>query len=157
MRSVRYLLRIVVILAAVFAVMAATHMLEGGVDGMLDKMFHSPGGAILLCVLVALAAAYPYFAFTTLSIGGDITADRSAVAEVFRSIGYSPAGSDGGRMVFRADSAAKRLGAQWSDAITVWGEGGRIYMEGLRKNVARAELRLSSMPDQVEEKDHEEK
>lgn len=144
LRSLRYILRMVVILGMVFAVLAAAGMLETGGQGLVKALFFSRNGAILIGVLILMAGIYPKLAFTSVEIRADINTDRDAIIETFKSYGYSPAGQSGGRLVFRADKTIKKITSQFDDAITITPNGRYVSMEGLKKDVLRLQARLNA-------------
>lgn len=145
LRAVRYILRMVILLGIVFAILYFTNMLDTGGDSLLRALFLSRKGVILIAALLVLALLYPKMSFAKIDVRADITGDRAAIIEAFRSYNYSLAKERGGVMVFRADSIAKRILSSWDDAITVTGEGAYIALEGMKKDLPRVELRINSM------------
>lgn len=143
-RSLKYILRMIVIIGLVFAVMAMLGLLETEGQGVVKMLFMSTNGIILIVVLLLLAAIYPKLAFGTVTVHADIEQDRNAVIEAMRSYGYSPATQEKDVMVFRADKLSKKLLSQFDDAITIKGEGRSISVEGLKKDILRVESRINA-------------
>ncbi len=79
---------------------------------------------------------------------GDLERDRERVLHVFASGGYSLVSEEGGTLVFRVASPVRRLLMQGEDRIVVSGEPGRIVLDGIRKEVVKAEFRLKSFLEQ---------
>lgn len=143
-RSLKYMLRMVVIIGMVFAVMWMLNLLETGGQGLWKALMYSRNGAILIGVLVLLALIYPKLAFTAVSMRADIGEDRKGIMDAMKSYGYSPVREEEDIMVFRADRFVKKLAAQFDDAITFTRDGDRITIEGLKKDVLRLETRINA-------------
>ena len=79
---------------------------------------------------------------------GDLERDRERILHVFASGGYSLVSEEGHTLVFRVASPVRRLLMQGEDRIVVSGEPGRIVLDGIRKEVVKAEFRLKSFLEQ---------
>jgi hypothetical protein len=141
-RSLKYLLQSVLLLAALFALMYYTG--SGNFSSPQD-IVGSSRGYMLLALVVALAATYPAFGYVNRPMRGDIEADREKIVRAFHMGGYTLVHYHDGKLVFRTSSTFKRLINLGQDAVTVTrGEGG-IVMSGLRKEVVKAAFRLGAM------------
>lgn len=142
MRSLRYILRMVVLLGIVFAVMAAAGLLDTGDGNLLNALFNSRNGWLLLGVLVILAGVYPGLAFGETRVRGDIEADRDKIRRVMENYGFVLSSEDGKTMVFRAAKLSRRIASQFDDTVTVTGLNGVLFVEGMKKDIYRIDGRL---------------
>lgn len=147
-RSAKYLLWLIFLFALIFALMLSTGTSRVGADRMFDELFGSVRGAVLGAVILLLAALYPKFGFTRRSVRGDMDRDRERILHVFASGGYSLVSEEGRTLVFRVASPVRRLLMQGEDGIVVSGEEDRIMLDGIRKEVVKAEFRLKSFLEQ---------
>lgn len=143
LRSLRYILRMVVLLGIVFALMAVLGLLDTGGSTLLRALFLSRNGLLLLGILVILAGMYPRLSFAEVMVRGNIHTDRTKIKEVMAAYGYLPTVEEEDRMVFRAATLSRKILAQWDDAVTVTGQGDRLYIEGMKKDIFRIHSRLA--------------
>lgn len=143
-RSLKYLAWLLILFAVIFTLMqlSGTSRPDAGRD--LAELFGSQRGRLMLVVIVVLAAFYPKFGFTRRTVAVDFTTDRELILRTFHAGGYSLAGEHGPVMVFRASSPLKRAMMLWEDRITVTDAGGSVVLDGIRKEVVKAEFRLRS-------------
>lgn len=143
-RSLRYMLRMIIIIGLIFAVMDMFNLLETGGQGLFKALFYSNNGLILIVALVVLAAVYPKMAFAKLTMQADIKEDRKSILEAMKSYGYSPVSQADDKLVFRADKLAKKIASQFDDTVTMTKEGELLAIEGLKKDVLRIQLRINA-------------
>ena len=74
----------------------------------------------------------------------DAGRDRELILSTFRANGFSLVREQDGTMVFRASSPLKRALLLWEDRIAVTDAGGSVVLDGIRKEVVKAEFRLRS-------------
>ncbi len=141
-RALHYLLKIAVIITLVFIALDLTHTLDTGGQGMFHALLHTRRGLILLAAIVLLGAMYPRWSFGTTDVVGDMDADRQKILGAMADYNYVLKRERPGEMIFRNRSALRRLLSQCDDAITLTADGGRIAIEGMKKDVARVQLRL---------------
>ncbi|MCC8019482.1 MAG: hypothetical protein LIO85_06895 [Rikenellaceae bacterium] len=147
LRSLRYILRMVVLLAVVFGVMALFGLIERQNGNLFEAIFVSRNGVFLLGVLIFLAGLYPRLSFGEVTTRGNIHSDRRKIKEVMAQYGYVVSREDETSMEFRAGRLSRRLLAQWDDGVTVTGRGDRLYIEGMKKDIFRLQGRLSMALD----------
>lgn len=141
-RSLKYLLYLIVLLVVIFGVMELTS--TGNFD-RFDEIFLSRRGLLLLVMMVALSAFYPKFGFVRREVKANLEADRDKIEKALRMGGYELRGEDNDVMTFRAASALKRFMALGEEEIRVSADDNYIVVEGLRKEVVKAEFRLKGM------------
>ncbi|MCC8036248.1 MAG: hypothetical protein LIO77_10045 [Rikenellaceae bacterium] len=146
-RSLRYILRMVVLLGIVFAVMAAAGLLETTHGNAFHTIFLSRNGMVLAGILVILAGIYPKVSFTQVRIEGDIHADRPRIKEVMQAYGFVTARESEDTMTFHSSKLSRRIASQFDDTVTVTGSGGVIWLEGMKRDIYRLEARLRSVLD----------
>ena len=98
----------------------------------------------MLAVIVVVAAFYPKFGFARRTVAADFTGDRELILSTFRANGFSLFREQDGTMVFRSSSPLKRALLLWEDRIAVTDAGGSVVLDGIRKEVVKAEFRLRS-------------
>ena len=104
--------------------------------------------ALMISTIVVLALLYPRFGFTRRSVRADLKADRERILQTLHTSGYSLVAESEGTMIFRASSPLKRALLLWEDRIAVTADGESITLDGIRKEVVRAEFRLKSFLEQ---------
>ncbi len=107
----------------------------------LAELFGSQRGRLMLAVIVVVAAFYPKFGFARRTVAADFTGDRELILSTFRANGFSLVREQDGTMVFRASSPLKRALLLWEDRIAVTDAGGSVVLDGIRKEVVKAEFR----------------
>lgn len=132
----------VLLLAVVFLIMALTGTLSVESGQFWQVLFNTGRGWILIGVLVGYAAIQPYISFGTVEVPAQMQQDREAIINAFSSYGYGLGQEEPGKMVFRANSRAKRATLLFDDAITVTDEGRTVAIEGKKKEISRVETRL---------------
>ena len=142
-RAVKYLIWLALLFTLVFALMISTGTSRVGAGEALHELFGSSRGMLMIATIVVLALLYPRFGFTRRSVRADLKADQT-----LHTSGYSLVAESEGTMIFRASSPLKRALLLWEDRIAVTADGESITLDGIRKEVVRAEFRLKSFLEQ---------
>lgn len=146
LRSVKYLVKLAVLLGVVFGLMqlSGTSALEveGGVAGFFTSFFGSSRGQIFTVALLVWCAVYPAVEFKRRHLFYDLGERGDAIVRAFNAGGMTRVEADDRKMVF-AGSAVRRVWWLGEDRVTVTRapEGG-IEIEGPRKFVMEAEHRI---------------
>lgn len=141
-RSVKYLLLLVVLYAALMVLMDATGSLAMPLRDMLWLQTHTWRGWVLLAAVVLLSATYPLFGFVARELRGDLSRQRERVIAAMEASGFRLEGEEADGLIFRGDGWWTRLTLLYEDRIRVEQHGDCIRMEGIRRGVARALYRL---------------
>ena len=145
LRVVKYLLKMVVLLSAVFILMLATGTAEVSPEAFIANLFNSTRGAILLIALLAVALTYPKFGYVKRTITIDYNQYKEEIIAFINKSGYSLYSEKNGEIIFRATSPFKRVIMLGDDKIVLKKEMNSITIEGLRKDIAMTEYRLKSL------------
>lgn len=143
-RSVKYFLSLCVLTIVLAGALYATGMAAGSPSDMVHLLFFTPRGWFLIGAVVVLSAIYPRAGYLTTGVEGDVRKHRPQITDSFRSIGFIPDGEKDGVQFFRAESFMQRLRLRFDDRICVSQNGRWIELEGPRRVVARAEMKLKS-------------
>ena len=144
-RSLKYLVQLLVLLAVLFVAMALTRTSRVAPGELFEAVFMTRRGVMLLAAIVLLAAFYPRFGFVHRTVAGiDWACDRAKIVELFALCGYEPVSEEPDRVVFRASTPLRKLTSMGEDAIVLTPGEGEIVFEGLRKEVVRIEFRIRS-------------
>lgn len=143
-RSVKYFISLCVLTIVLAGALFATGMAAGSPSDMVQLLFFTPRGWFLIGAVVVLSAIYPRAGYMTAGVEGDTKKHRQQIAESFRSIGFVPDGEKNGVQFFRAESYIMRLRLRFDDRICVSQNGRWIELEGPRRIIARAEVKLKS-------------
>jgi hypothetical protein len=146
-RSVKYLLKLVVLLAAIFALMKVTGTSnidpEAGALDYVKAFFATTRGRMFTAVLLVWCALYPMVEFVRRTVNCDIKKRRDAIVRAFEAGGMRLASEEEGRMTFRAAAPARALWWLGEEAVTVTASGdGAIELEGPRRFVMEAQHRI---------------
>lgn len=138
------MIRMSVIIGLAFLVMWATGTLNTPTGGnLLETIFLSWRGWVIIGLLVLLAILYPSISFTKISVRGNIEEERDHIINAFTSYNFALDKESEGRMEFRAKSVMKRLLWQFDDRVTVAQDGKSFTIAGQKKIVPRVMTRLS--------------
>ena len=146
-RSVKYLVKIAVLLAVVFALMqmSGTSNIESteGMLGFFKAFIATSRGQIFAVALVVWCAAYPAVEFKKRNLFYDLSERKDAIVKAMNAGRMRLAEQQEGRMVFRGDSPARRLWWLGEEAVTITrNPKGGIDIEGPRRFVTEAEHRI---------------
>ncbi len=147
LRSVKYLVRLVVLLALIFWLMqlSGTSNLEvsGGVMAFIKSFFATQRGLLFSGALLVWCAIYPSVEFRRRNLNYDLAARREAIVKALAAGRMRLVEDEEGRMVFRSESLVRTIWWLGDDAVTITRspEGG-IDVEGPRRFVMEAEHRI---------------
>lgn len=143
-RSVRYLIKLVILVIGIFALMFVTGLARISAEVAMQSLL-STRGYIFMAALVVLSATYPLFGFVKRTVRADLTADLEYIVRAFNLDGYTMVSRDDETILFRASSLFKRIVNTFDDKVTVTRDGeGYVSIEGIRKEVVQAEFRIKS-------------
>ncbi len=130
-RAARHLIKLVVIIAVIFAVMYFTDTLAISLAELVGWR-----GAVLLVALVGISAAYPLYGFGSYVVQGSLSADRKAIEQALAACQYVPTEEREGVLVCRATTLWRRLRSAGDDAIELRQVGeNSIEISGQRREV----------------------
>ena len=143
-RSVKFLIALFVLYAAAMWIMVRTGHTMLSPREMATVLLMSWRGRILIGAVVVWAAIYPKVGFVRRLCEADIEADREQIENAFIRSGYLPVKAENGRLTFRAANFFRRVRLLFEDEVTVTRENGGVAIEGIRRSVAEAEMRLNT-------------
>lgn len=133
LRAVLYLLRMTVLIVAIYLVMDATDTLAVHYNELLGTR-----GLILAVALLGISIAYPSYGYVSRTARASFGADRAAIIRAFGHIGYALHSEESDRMTFRASGIFKRVWNLGDDKIVVRPiDEQTIEVSGLRKEVVQ--------------------
>ena len=138
--SLKYLVKLALLLAAIYGAMYAT-----GTLGITTEELLGTKGIVLAVAVVALAATYPAYGFVRRTVKASMVGDREEILAAFHQNGYSLTSESEGAMTFHASSPLKRLWHLGDDKIVVRViDDSNVELYGIRKEVVQTEFRLTS-------------
>ena len=146
-RSIKFLVALVVLYAAVMWIMVKTGSTMLSARDMVAVMFLTVRGQVLVAAILVWAAVYPKVGFVVRRVEADMTADSERIINAFLAQGYVMTGEENGRMKFRAENLFRRLRLLFEDEVAVSQQGREVVIEGIRRSVAPVEMRLKSYMD----------
>ena len=137
-RSVKYLVALVVLYVGLIAVMhysqhSAITLTERWQLMFAQEPMRSWG---MVIVSLLLAATYPFFGYTKRSFEGNLVADREQLNTAARLYGLELVSEGDGELLYRA-KGLRRLTMLFEDDIVVRQSGSQIEIEGLRRVAVR--------------------
>lgn len=146
LRALKHLLKMTLLMVAIYLVLMAT-----GTLGITTEELLGYKGAILLVALVAISLTYPNYGFVCNTSRANLVANRKQIIEAFGMSNYVLSQEREGEMIFRAKSPIKRLIHLGDDVIRVSATPAGVTIEGLRKEVTTIEFRLSNRIELINE------
>lgn len=131
-RSVKYLVALVVLYVGLMAVMHYSQHSPITFAQRWLLMFEQWNGWGMVIVSILLAATYPFFGYTKRSFEGDIVADREQLDTAARFVGLELVSANGNELLYRA-KGLRRVTMLFEDDIVVRQNGTQIEVEGLRR------------------------
>jgi hypothetical protein len=147
LRAVKHLVRMALLIVAIYFVMDATDTL-----GIQQNELLGTRGIILAVALVAISAAYPSYGFVCRTANASFRGDRSAIIRAFGHIGYGLHSESEGQMVFRASGPLKRLWQLGDDKVVVTPlDSNTVEVCGVRKEVVEVIYHIAGTTQQPQE------
>ena len=138
--SLKYLIKLAVLLAAIYGAMYAT-----GTLGITTEELLGTKGIVLAVAVVALAVAYPIYGFVRRTVKASMVDDREEILAAFHQNGYSLTSESEDTMTFHASSPLKRVWHLGDDRIVVRAiDESNVELYGIRKEVVQTEFRITS-------------
>ncbi len=133
-RSIKYLILLMLLLLAVNAIMQFTGSVELTFQEQF-ALFMADGGAMKLAFMVVLAALYPLFGFVSRDVEGSIEKHRDQIDVAMEASGFSFKEEREGELIYRANTILRRVAFLFEDNISVTQRGEAIHIEGVRRGV----------------------
>ena len=135
-RSVKYLIALVVLYVGLMAVMHYSQHSPITFAQRWQLMFEQWNGWGMVIVSILLAATYPFFGYTKRSFEGDIVADREQLNTAAKFVGLELVSESGNELLYRA-KGLRRVTMLFEDDIVVRQNGTQLEVEGLRRVAVR--------------------
>jgi hypothetical protein len=143
LRAVKYLVKLVVLLAIVLALMLYSKTSTLSADNFLADFFARTQTWILLVAVVVWSAIYPRVEYVKRIVEGNLHADKIGIINALRAGGMRLDSESEGRMVFVGEAPLRRLLWLGEDRITLTQlTGGMIEIEGARRMAGDAQQRI---------------
>ena len=138
-RSVKYLIRLLVLLAAVFALMQWSGTSRFSSEGFMQEFFCSMRGAVFTAAVLVWCALYPRVEYVRRKVPAVHTGSEAAdIIRACESAGMRIESRTDTCMVFRSDSTLRRVLLLWEDDVRITDCGDGIEIAGNRRAVAEA-------------------
>ena len=135
-RSVKYLVALVVLYVGLMAVMHYSQHSSITFAQRWQLMFECWRGWGMVVVSILLAATYPFFGYTKRSFEGDVESDIEQIDTAARVVGLELVERNDKELVYRA-KGLRRLTMLYEDDVRVRQNGTQIEIEGLRRVAVR--------------------
>lgn len=107
-------------------------------------MFQTTRGQLLVAAILIWVAIYPKVGYIKRESSADFDGDKEQILTAFITSGYELMEQSDAEMRFRASNFFRRLRLLFEDEVVVRrGENGGVEIEGVRRTVAYAMMRLS--------------
>ena len=144
-RSIKFLVSLIVLYVAAVAIMSAIGASMLSARDTIFVMFQTTRGQLLVAAIVIWAAIYPKVGYIKREVPADFDADKEQIVTAFVVTGYELVSESANEMRFRASNIFRRLRLLFEDEVVVRRcESGDIEVDGVRRTVAYAMLRLKS-------------
>ncbi len=141
-RSLKYLLKLVLLFAVLFTIMDLTGTSTLPADNFFAAFFGSMRGQIFTAIVLVWCIYYPKFEFVTREYCVDMSARRATIMEAMQSLGMNLATEGEDVMIFRSASGLSRLWQMNEDAVEIRKTENGVVISGSRKNVANAMYKI---------------
>ena len=136
-RVLKYAIQLTVLLLIIFILMRALGQTTMQVQDMATSR-----GLMMLAAVVFFALIYPFFGFAKRTLTFDASKNVETVDKALNIGGFKRIDDDPANLVYQAGTPTKRLLMMYEDTITVKTEDGISVIEGMRKDVVKAYLRM---------------
>ena len=145
LRSVKFLVSLLVMYVVAVWLMSILGASMLSLRDTIFVMFQTLRGQLLVAAILVWVAIYPKVGYIKRDSDADIDADKEQIMTAFVVSGYELMEQSEDEMRFRASNFFRRLRLLFEDEVVVRrGEEGGIEIEGVRRTVAYAMLRLNS-------------
>jgi hypothetical protein len=146
-RAIKYLVKIVVLLALIFFLMdwSGTSSLatEGGIAGFVKSFWASSNGKLFSAVLLVWCMVYPAVEFKRRHLNYDLGERKAPIIKALHAGNMTLVKENGDNSMVFAGSLARRVLWLGEDAVTITrNPTGGIDIEGPRRFVMEAEHRI---------------
>ena len=135
-RSVKYLVALVVLYVGLMAVMHYSQHSPITFAERWQLMFQQWNGWGMVVASILLAVTYPFFGYTKRSFGGNIVADREQLSIAATLAGLELVSASDTELRYRA-RGLRRVTMLFEDEVIVRQSGNQIEVEGLRRVAVR--------------------
>ena len=125
-------------------IIAATTLLETRDAESFKKLFFAANWGQLTLILTALSALYPAFGYTSRTMDIDGEKHRDAILKALSMSNYKLVEESGNKLIFRGETAAKKLRWLNEDRIEITNLGNQIQISGPRKEVVVLTFRITT-------------
>ena len=136
-RVLKYAIQLTVLLLIIFILMRALGQTTMQVQDMATSR-----GLMMLAAVVFFALIYPFFGFAKRTLTFDASKNVETVDKALNIGGFKRIDDDPANLIYQAGTPTKRLLMMYEDTITVKTEDGISVIEGMRKDVVKAYLRM---------------
>ncbi len=146
LRSVKYLVKLLILFAALFALMMWSETSTLSFDNwesFFASYFGTMKGWLFTAVVIVWSAVYPRVEFVTRHMNYDMREGKDAIIKAFSAGHMRLADDKDGRMVFRGEGLGRRLWYLGDEGVTVTrNSAGGFDMEGPRRFTGEAQQRI---------------
>ena len=136
-RVIKYAIQLLILLILIFIIMKALGYASLPVQSLINSR-----GLMLLAIVVFFALFYPFFGFVKRPLSFDASKNLEAVDKALNMGGFKRVNDDLNNIIYQANTPLKRLFMMYEDNITIKTEDGVSVIEGMRKDVVKAYLRM---------------
>lgn len=142
-RAVKYFIKLMILLAVIFALMVWSGTSEFSADGFFNEFFSSLRGRIFSVVVILWCAVYPKVEYITRHVSDvEVQRDRPGIISAFEAAGMRLESRSDTELVFRSASLLKRMLYMGEDTVRVTASGDGIDLDGSRRQIADTEYRI---------------
>ena len=146
LRSVKYLVKLAVLLALLFLFMmwsGTSNLSFDNWQSFLASYFADYKGILFTVAVLIWSAVYPAVEFKTRHLNYDIDERKAEIIKALNAGGMVLASESDGRMVFRGEGIARRIWFMGDEAVTITRSlSGGLDIEGPRRFVLEAQQRI---------------
>jgi hypothetical protein len=144
-RSVKFLVALLVLYVATVWLMSTVGASMLSARDTIFVMFQTTRGQLLVAAIIIWVAIYPKVGYIKRESSADFDGDKEQILTVFVVTGYELMEQNEKEMRFRASNFFRRLRLLFEDEVVVRrSESGGVEIEGVRRTVAYATMRLNS-------------
>ncbi len=141
LRSVKYLITLVIFLAVFIAIMVlfSKNMSFSQIFDPEVGLFRANQGWKMLGFLAVFAAIYPLISFIKkdVTFNGSFADKKAAIMEIFVNQGYVPISEDSDNIIFRKAKKGARLSRMFEDKVILTKGDSIVTLDGYRKDIYR--------------------